>query len=308
MSFSALKKNSNSAFEKLTRELEKISSTETSSGADDRFWKPELDKSGNGYAVIRFLPAPEGEDIPWAKVFSHAFQGPGGWYIENSLTTIGKQDPVGELNRELWNSGSDKDKEVARKQKRKLSYYSNIYVVKDPVNPANEGKVFLFKYGKKIFDKIMGAMQPEFEDETPINPFDFWQGADFKLKIMKKDGYWNYDKSEFASQVTLGNFDDDELEVIYKKEHSLTAFTEPSNFKTYEELEKRLNMVLKGKTQRKVDMETMEDEEEQVFSARSESVSPALPNVSSRSRVEDSEDEKDTLSFFAKLAEFDDED
>ncbi len=307
MSFSALKKNSNSAFEKLTRELEKISSTE-SSGADDRFWKPELDKSGNGYAVIRFLPAPEGEDIPWAKVFSHAFQGPGGWYIENSLTTIGKQDPVGELNRELWNSGSDKDKEVARKQKRKLSYYSNIYVVKDPVNPSNEGKVFLFKYGKKIFDKIMGAMQPEFEDETPINPFDFWTGADFKLKIMKKDGYWNYDKSEFASQSTLGNFDDDELEMLYKKEHSLASFTEASNFKSYEDLEKRLNMVLKGKTQRKVDMETMEDEEEEIFPARSESASPSLPNVSARSRVEDSDDEKDTLSFFAKLAEFDEED
>ena len=148
MSFSTLKKNSNSAFEKLTRELEKITSTESSSG-DDRFWKPELDKSGNGYAVIRFLPAPEGEDIPWVKVFSHAFQGPGGWYIENSLTTLGKSDPVGDLNRELWNSGSDKDKEIARKQKRKLSYYSNIYVVKDPVNPQNEGKVFLFKFGKK---------------------------------------------------------------------------------------------------------------------------------------------------------------
>ncbi len=267
-----------------------------------------MDKSGNGYAVIRFLPAPEGEDIPWAKVFSHAFQGPGGWYIENSLTTIGKQDPVGELNRELWNSGSDKDKEVARKQKRKLSYYSNIYVVKDPVNPSNEGKVFLFKYGKKIFDKIMGAMQPEFEDETPINPFDFWTGADFKLKIMKKDGYWNYDKSEFASQSTLGNFDDDELEMLYKKEHSLASFTEASNFKSYEDLEKRLNMVLKGKTQRKVDMETMEDEEEEIFPARSESASPSLPNVSARSRVEDSDDEKDTLSFFAKLAEFDEED
>jgi hypothetical protein len=302
MSFSTLKKNSNSAFEKLTRELEKISSTETS-GADDRFWKPELDKSGNGYAVIRFLPAPEGEDIPWVKVFSHAFQGPGGWYIENSLTTLGKSDPVGDLNRELWNSGSDKDKEIARKQKRKLSYYSNIYVVKDPVNPQNEGKVFLFKFGKKIFDKIMGAMQPEFEDETPVNPFDLWQGADFKLKIMKKDGYWNYDKSEFASPGTLGNFDDDQLEAVYKKEHSLSAFTDPSNFKTYEELEKRMNLVLKGRPQKKVDMETEEDEDFEV----------EIPQTNtSKVRVESSvrpsvsaDDEDDTLSFFAKLAEFD---
>jgi len=302
MSFSALKKNSNSSFEKLTRELEKISSTE-SSGADDRFWKPELDKSGNGYAVIRFLPAPEGEDIPWVKVFSHAFQGPGGWYIENSLTTLGKSDPVGDLNRELWNSGRDSDKEVARKQKRKLSYYSNIYVVKDPVNPQNEGKVFLFKFGKKIFDKIMGAMQPEFEDETPINPFDLWQGADFKLKIMKVAGYWNYDKSEFASPSTLGNLDDDGLESIYKKEHSLSAFTDPSNFKTYEELEKRMNLVLKGRPQKKVDMETEEDEDFEVETLRA-NTSPARVESSVRPSVS-SDDEDDTMSFFAKLAEFD---
>lgn len=303
MSFSTLKKNSNSAFEKLTRELEKISSTESSTG-DDRFWKPELDKSGNGYAVIRFLPAPEGEDIPWVKVFSHAFQGPGGWYIENSLTTLGKSDPVGDLNRELWNSGSDKDKEIARKQKRKLSYYSNIYVVKDPVNPQNEGKVFLFKFGKKIFDKIMGAMQPEFEDESPVNPFDLWQGADFKLKIMKKDGYWNYDKSEFASAGTLGNFDDSELESLYKKEHSLSAFTDPSNFKTYEDLEKRMNLVLKGRPQKKVDMETEEDENFEVELPRVTASATVREEVKPRAS---SEDEEDTLSFFAKLAEFDED-
>jgi hypothetical protein len=303
MSFSTLKKNSNSAFEKLTRELEKISSTESSTG-DDRFWKPELDKSGNGYAVIRFLPAPEGEDIPWVKVFSHAFQGPGGWYIENSLTTLGKSDPVGDLNRELWNSGSDKDKEIARKQKRKLSYYSNIYVVKDPVNPQNEGKVFLFKFGKKIFDKIMGAMQPEFEDESPVNPFDLWQGADFKLKIMKKDGYWNYDKSEFASAGTLGNFDDSELESLYKKEHSLSAFTDPSNFKTYEDLEKRMNLVLKGRPQKKVDMETEEDENFEVELPRVTASTTVREEVKPRAS---SEDEEDTLSFFAKLAEFDED-
>ena len=193
MSFATLKRNSNNSFEKLTQEIEKMSATE--GGADERFWKPEMDKSGNGYAVIRFLPAPEGEDVPWAKVWSHAFQGPGGWYIENSLTTLNQKDPVGDLNRQLWNSGSEKDKEVARKQKRKLSYYTNIYVVTDPAHPENEGKVFLYKFGKKIFDKITEAMQPAFADETPINPFDFWTGADFKIKLRKVEGYWNYDLS-----------------------------------------------------------------------------------------------------------------
>jgi len=302
MSFAALKKNSNSSFDKLTQELEKISNSERSSGVDDRLWKPELDKSGNGYAVIRFLPAPEGEDLPWAKIFSHAFQGPGGWYIENSLTTINKSDPVGELNRQLWNSGHDADKEVARKQKRKLSYYSNIYVVRDPLHPENEGRVFLFKYGKKIYDKILAAMQPEFEDETPINPFDFWKGADFKLKIKKVAGYWNYDSSEFASQSTLGGFDDDQLEQVYNKLHSLTAFTDASNFKTYEELEKRLNAVLNGKKQPRVDMETEEDEDFEVEVPRATTSyvreEPVQPRVSS-------DDEDDTLSFFANLAEFD---
>ena len=217
MSFSSLKKQSSlgSLTSKLVKEIEKTSATK-SGGADERLWKPELDKSGNGFAVIRFLPAPDGEDLPWAKIYSHAFQGPGGWYIENSLTTVGQKDPVSEYNRELWNSGSDKDKETVRKQKRKLSYYSNIYVVKDPVNPHNEGQVFLFKFGKKIFDKITAAMQPEFEDESPINPFDFWAGANFKLKIRKVDGYWNYDKSEFDSAEPLLD-DDDALKQSGKK-------------------------------------------------------------------------------------------
>ena len=211
MSFADLKKQSKlgSLTSKLVKEVEKMNTT--SGGEDDRLWKPELDKTGNGFAVIRFLPAPEGEELPWAKMYSHAFQGPGGWYIENSLTTVGQKDPVSEYNRELWNTGTETNKETVRKQKRKLSYYSNIYVVKDPVNPQNEGKVFLFKYGKKIFDKVMASMQPEFEDETPINPFDFWQGANFKLKIRKVDGYWNYDKSEFESVSPLLD-DDDALE------------------------------------------------------------------------------------------------
>jgi len=312
MSFATLKKQSNSVFEKLTKEVEKISNPESGSGADERLWKPEMDKSGNGYAVIRFLPAPEGEDIPWAKVWSHAFQGPGGWYIENSLTTLNKKDPVGEMNRQLWNSGSDADKEIARKQKRKLSYYANIYVVEDPAHPENEGRVFLYKFGKKIFDKIMAAMQPEFKDETPINPFDFWQGADFKVKIRKVDGYWNYDKSEFSRPGTLGNFSDDELEAIWKKEYSLTEFTDEKNFKTFEELEARLNQVLNSKApaRRTVDRETEEDEivsapstpsswSEEVSSFRSTvSAAPSLPNFNS-------EDEDDDLSYFARLAEED---
>ena len=236
MSFSDLKKQSKlgSLTSKLVKEVEKMNSPQ---GGDDRLWKPEMDKSGNGYAVVRFLPAPEGEDLPWVKMYSHAFQGPGGWYIENSLTTTGGKDPVSELNTRLWNSGVDADKETARKQKRKLSYYSNIYVVKDPANPQNEGRVFLYKFGKKIFDKVMAAMQPEFEDEDPINPFDFWAGADFKIKIKKVAGYWNYDSSEFARPSALLDGDDDALEALWKKEYSLQELVAADQFKDYDDPE-----------------------------------------------------------------------
>ena len=260
MSFADLKKQSSlgSLTQKLVKEVEKMNNT--GGGADERLWKPELDKTGNGYAVIRFLPSPDGEDIPWAKLYSHAFQGPGGWYIENSLTTNGGKDPVSDYNRELWNTGTDANKDTVRKQKRKLSYYSNIYVVKDQVNPQNEGKVFLFKYGKKIFDKVMESMQPEFEDETPINPFDFWQGANFKLKIVKKDGYWNYDKSEFDKVSPLLE-DEDALEAIWNKEYSLTAITAADQFKSYDDLKKRLDYVLGAKPPtRRVYDEELEDE------------------------------------------------
>ena len=293
MSFSALKRDSASAFQKLTKELEKVSSGE-SSNRDDNLWKPEMDKSGNGYAVIRFLPAPDGEDLPWAKLFSHAFQGPGGWYIENSLTTIAKSDPVGDLNRQLWNSGSDRDKDIARKQKRKLSYYSNIYVVQDPLHPENEGKVFLYKYGKKIHDKIIEAMQPAFADETPINPFDFWKGANFKLKIRKLDGYWNYDKSEFDKVSPLGGFDDDQLESIYKSQHSLTAFTDAKNFKTYEELEKRMNTVLNTRKVAAPVAEEVADEDD--------NRGPA-PSVNASAAPTPSDGEEDVMSYFSRLAE-----
>jgi len=243
MSFASLKKQSSlgSLTAKLVKEVEK---SNTTNKGDDRLWKPEVDKAGNGYAVIRFLPAPDGEDIPFVKLYSHAFQGPGGWYIENSLTTTGGKDPCSEFNTELWNSGVESDKQIARNQKRKLSYYANIYVVKDPANPSNEGQVFLYKFGKKIFDKVMSAMQPEFEDETPVDPFDFWKGADFKVKIKKVAGFWNYDSSEFAASKPLLK-DDDALEAIWKKEYSLAELVSADKFKTYDELKKRLDSVLK---------------------------------------------------------------
>ena len=308
MSFENLKKQSKlgSLTSKLVKEVEKMSST--GGGADERLYKPVVDKTGNGFAVIRFLPAPDGEELPWAKMYSHAFQGPGGWYIENSLTTIGGKDPLGEHNRDLWNTGTESNKETVRKQKRKLSYYSNIYVVKDPTNPQNEGKVFLFKYGKKIFDKILNAMQPEFEDESPINPFDLWQGANFKLKIVKKDGYWNYDKSEFGpSEPLLSDYD--AMEALWKKEYSLAAVTAPDQFKSYEELEKRLKMVLGQKpTNRRMD-EDVEDEDNDrgsytpdFKSSRRES-QPDEIKETFNSLDSSSEDEDDALSYFQKLAE-----
>ena len=297
MSFASLKKQSSlgSLTAKLVKEVEKTNNA--GGGGDDRLWKPELDKTGNGYAVVRFLPAPDGEEIPWAQLYSHAFQGPGGWYIENSLTTTGGKDPVSDYNRTLWNSGNEADKDTVRKQKRKLSYYSNIYVVKDPTNPQNEGGVFLFKYGKKIFDKVMEAMQPEFEDEEAINPFDFWQGANFKLKIKKVAGFWNYDSSEFDKVSPLLD-DDDALEALWKKEYSLTAVTAPDQFKTYDELEKRLKYVLgQGRpATRRVD-EDLEDESEGrgSYATAERTVTQA---VSSKD-----EDEDDALSYFQKLAE-----
>ena len=262
---------------------------EKKSYVDERLWRPQLDKSGNGYAVIRFLPPCDGENLPWAKLWSHAFQGPTGqWYIENSLTTLSQKDPVSEHNTRLWNSGVESDKEIARKQKRKLQYYSNIYVVSDTKNPDNEGKVFLYRFGKKIFDKLMEAMQPAFEDETPINPFDFWTGANFKLKIRKVDGYWNYDKSEFDNVSTLSD-NDDELEKVYKSQYSLNEFTAPTNFKSYDELKTRLDMVLSGTVAVSTVETLMEDE-------------PTAPAVVDTKAVSATDDEDDAMSYFEKLA------
>jgi len=312
MSFADLKRKSQTNFDFLQKELEKSSSNKN---VDERFWKPEVDASGNGYAVIRFLPAPEGETLPWAKLYSHAFQGPGGWYIENSRTTLDRneKDPVGEVNRRLWNSGDDGDKETARRQKRKLQYYSNIYVVKDPKHPENEGKVFLYKYGKKIHDKILAAMQPEFQDEEKVNIFDLWEGANFKLKIKKVAGFWNYDSSEFDSISAL-SADDDELEAVWKQEHSLSAFTAPDQFKSYDELQQRLNLVL-GIGQRPVakpidesleDLSTgrgydhaSDDFNETPKSSFRQQMSAAPSPVKKEAVVEDD----DALSYFASLAE-----
>jgi hypothetical protein len=306
MSFADLKKQSKlgSLTAKLVKEVEKMNTGSGSS--DDRVWKLDVDKSGNGYAVIRFLPAPNGEDLPFVKLYSHAFQGPGGWYIENSLTTLGQKDPVSELNSELWNNGTDAGKELARKQKRKLTYVSNIYVVKDPANPANEGKVFLFKYGKKIFDKLTAAMQPEFEDEEAIDPFDFWQGANFKLKAKNVAGYRNYDSSEFAAPSPLLD-DDDAMEAVWKKQYSLAELVAADQFKTYDELKKRLEYVLGSKgTPRYQDPEDL-DEDNTRGSTRelTEDLRSELSNLQPTRRAaaveEDGDD--DALSYFARLAE-----
>ena len=295
MTFANLKKQSKlgNLTSKLTKEIEKM--TTNGGNTDERLWKLEVDKAGNGYAVIRFLPAPDGEELPWAKVFSHAFQGPGGWYIENSLTTIGQKDPVSEYNRILWNSGNDADKDLARKQKRKLSYVANIYVVKDPTNPHNEGKTFLYKFGKKIFDKITAAMQPEFEDEEAIDPFDFWQGANFKLKAKNVAGYRNYDSSEFAATSALLN-DDDAMEEIWKKEYSLAELVAADQFKSYDELKTRLGYVL-GNKQVRNDAETIEQEVEDVRAS-----APVVETVESVSRVSTEDEDDDAMSYFAKLA------
>ena len=300
MSLSTLKKSN--SLDKLINAVEAENKPqEKKSYVDERLWKPVLDKTGNGYAVIRFLPAVDGEDLPWAKVWNHAFQGPTGqWYIENSLTTLGNNDPVSELNSAYWNSGVESDKEIARRQKRKLQYFSNIYVVSDPKNPENEGKVFLFRFGKKIFDKCMEAMQPAFEDETPVNPFDFWEGANFKLKIRKVDGYWNYDKSEFEAPSPL--FDnDDAIEEVWKQQYALNEFTAPTNFKSYDELKTRLDMVLAGTTTVGNVTTLMEDEPiENTVSVNT--VEEPVP-TSSTVTISSTDEEDDTMDYFQKLAD-----
>jgi hypothetical protein len=299
MSFANLKKSRSSSIDDLVKAAQAAGggSQQTQSG-DDRFWKPEVDKSGNGYAIIRFLPAPEGQDLPWVQYWDHGFKGPSGlWYIENSLTSIGQTDPVSEMNSELWNSGIEANKEIVRQRKRRLHYVSNIYVVSDPANPQNEGKVFLYKFGKKIFDKLMDSMKPEFADETPVNPFDFWDGAEFKLKIRNVEGYRNYDRSEFATPSALMDGDEEQLETIYNQLHSLSDFVDPKNYKSYDELKTRLMRVLGEEARPMSTAETVE----------LENVAPAKQFEQSAAVTPDSvessgEDQDDTLSYFAKLA------
>lgn len=289
--FADLKKSRKSNFDELTKKVEQLISPTRESFSDDRFWLPTIDKAGNGYNVIRFLPAKAGESYPWISYFDHGFQGPTGlWYIEKSLTTIGGQDPLGDYNSKLWNSGVEANKEQARKQKRRLHYVSNIYVVSDSAHPENEGKIFLFQYGKKLFQKINEAMNPQYEDETPINPFDFWEGANFKLKIRNYEGYRNYDKSEFDTTGPL--FDDDKkLEKIYNDLYSLSDFLDPKNFKTYEELEKKLNKVL-----------FLEDNEPR---QKAEVPTPQESRRSINDKIQDDDDDSIDTDFFKRLAQED---
>lgn len=294
--FSQFKRNRNS-LEKLTKAIQDTNQpAESGSKEDTRFWQPEVDKAGNGMAIIRFLPGSsiDGDDaLPWVRVFNHGFQGPGGWYIENSLTTLGQKDPVSEYNSTLWNSGIEANKEIARKQKRRLTYISNILVVSDPKHPENEGQIKLYKYGKKIFDKINETMNPEFPDEKPVNPFDFWEGANFKLKIRQVEGYRNYDKSEFESPAPLFDGDDDKLEALWKKEYSLKEFLEPKHFKSYDVLKAKLDKVLGfdgespiAKTKAEdAKLKTYDDDVQEIMSKKT----PAL-------------DEDDDLNYFTSLA------
>ena len=314
MSFSSLKSNKKDIFSKLQKQLE---NTTKVGSVDERFWKPTVDKAGNGFAVIRFLPASDGEDMPFVKMYSHAFQGPGGWYIENSLSTIGGKDPMGEYNRELWNSGDESLKEQVRKQKRKLQYYGNVYVVKDPGNPDNEGKVFLFKYGKKIHDKIMDAVNgDELEGRDGINPFDFWTGADFKLRVKKVAGYPNYDSSEFTDPATLEDLDDPQLESIWNRQFKLQPLVATDQFKSYEQLQERLNLVLNLKSSKAEEPSTSYGQSRPVernvpdlstnptFKKRVETEEQEqVPSTTTDDTVVEEDDSNDTLDYFRKLAE-----
>jgi hypothetical protein len=286
MGFSDLKKRSGNVSD-LSDKMEKMN--DKKSYKDDRYWRPELDKSSNGYAVIRFLPAAGDEELPFARLYTHGFQGKGGWFIENCPTTLGKKCPVCEGNTELWNSGLESDKDIARIRKRRLSYISNILVVSDPTNPQNEGKVFLYKYGKKIFDKIQESMKPEFEDESPVDPFDFWKGANFKLKVRKVAGYINYDKSEFEAPTALFDGDDSRLENLWKSEYSLQDIVAPTEFKSHEDLKEKFDGVIGN------DIRSTQDDS---FTETAENIEPETTTVSTPA----AETEEDALSFFNKLA------
>ena len=296
-----------SSLDKLRAAMETASPSDGAkkSYTDDTMWKPELDKSGNGYAVVRFLPTPNGEEMPWVSYFDHGFQGPGGWYIEKSLTTLNKQDPVSEYNTQLWNTGIEANKEIARKQKRRLHYVSNVYVVSDPKNPDNEGKVFKYRFGKKIFEALKEAISPAFEDEKAINPFDLRdEGANFKIKIRKVDGYWNYDKSEFDSAAPLFT-DENRLNDIYKSVHSLSGIIAPSEFKSYEELKEKLDRVLglQGSVSNSTAESVAEDMEEVPWSNVNTETVAEEPVISSAESTSPQVEEDDAMDYFKKLAQ-----
>ena len=304
MSFANLKRNRDQISNLLQAAEAVGGSTEKKSYTDERMWKPTVDKAGNGYAVIRFLPAGEGQDVPWARYWDHGFKGPQGqWYIEKSLTSIGLNDPVGEMNSLLWNSGIEADKDKARTQKRRLHYVSNILVVSDPGNPANEGKIFMYQYGKKIFDKIMDMMQPQFQDEEPVNPFDMWEGANFKLKIRQVEGYRNYDKSEFASKSALAD-DDEKLESLYNQMHDLSEWTDPKNYKSYDELKTKLNTILGMSAPQTVAAAVSLDEVVRPNEPAA-AVNPHIPQEPVTAEQVSEEGEEDTMSYFARLANAD---
>ena len=306
MSFENLKSARGSSIDKLVKAAEAVSTpkAENSSYEDNRLWKPTRDKAGNGYAVIRFLPAKEGEDLPWVRYWDHGFKGPNGqWYIEKSLTSVNQPDPVSEVNTQLWNTGRDEDKAIARERKRRLHYVSNILVINDPEHPENNGKVKLYQFGKRIFDKVMEAMQPQFADEQPCNPYDFWEGADFKIKIRKVDGWVNYDKSEFSAPSALFDGTDSELETVYSQLHSLSEFTDPKSYKSYDELKAKLNRVLGVDAGISADMAVMSTAPVPTMETTSNfNVGTSVPEPSLPAGEESSSDEDDTLSYFNKLA------
>ena len=308
--FASLKKNSQGSIDRLSAEIQKLSSKQ--SYDDDRMWSLTRDKSDNGYAVIRFLPPVEGEDIPWVRVFSHGFQGKGGWLIENCPTTIsGKKCPICEANNELWNSGLEANKQIARDRKRKLSYISNILVVSDPANPSNDGKVFLYKFGKKIFDKLQEAMNPTAPDEPKYNPFDLWKGANFKLKSHRESGFVSYEKSAFQPQSALFDGEEKRLEALWKTQYPLLPFVAPDQFKSYEELSSRLVSVLKGGVAEGAATRAEEAKPESDFRTkmRAADESPFDPTPKKNAapaKVAKADDDDDAMAYFKRLAEDDD--
>jgi hypothetical protein len=309
MSFSELKKNRSKSFEALNEQLSSLSNKSYSDPEKDTYWKPTQDKAGNGFAIIRFLPGLVEEGIGFIRYWDHGFQGPGGWYIEKSLNSIGAEDPVAKYNTKLWNSSSDDtspERRQAREQKRRLHYVSNIYVIKDSGNPENEGKVFRFRYGAKIWNKINDLMYPQFDDEKAINPFDLWEGANFRLKVRIVEGYTNYDKSEFDTSSAL--FDDDtELENVYQKQYPLKSILDPKNYKSYDELEAKLYKVLGLNSSGINDKpkKTADDEMNDVDLDVS-NLGKSQPEKSSKSKAapepEVADDEDDDLAFFQNLA------